>query len=75
MLSAAEVELAGLYINAYTAIEFRHIVEEMGHPQPSTLMQTDNSKSRGNYQQQKCSISQRQFRFFWRPGATNYADY
>ena len=43
MSSMAEVELGALFINAKTAISMRHTLEELGHPQPLTLMQTDNS--------------------------------
>jgi hypothetical protein len=43
MSSATEAELAGLYITAQEAVYIRIILEEMGHRQPPTLLQTDNS--------------------------------
>ncbi len=43
MSSATEVELAELYIMAREAVYIRIILEEMGHKQPPTPLQTDNS--------------------------------
>ncbi len=37
-----EAELGALFINAKTAISMHHMLEELGHPQPPTPMQTDN---------------------------------
>ena len=42
MLSAAEAELGALYLNAREAVYSRQILTKMGHPQPQTLIQTDN---------------------------------
>jgi hypothetical protein len=42
MSSAAEAELGALFINAKTVISMHHMLEELGHPQPPTPMQTDN---------------------------------
>ena len=42
MSSAAEAELGALFINAKLAIAIRHTLEELGHPQPQTPIQTDN---------------------------------
>ena len=42
MPSAAEAELGALFINAKTAVSMRHTLEELGHPQPQTPIQTDN---------------------------------
>ena len=92
MSSAAEAELGAMYINARKAVEIQIILEEMGHKQPATPIQVDNSTAKGivNKQVQPkrtkamdmcfiwlryCSVSQKQFRFYWRPGPTNYADY
>ena len=47
MTSAAEAELGALYINAKEAVRMRITVEEMGHPQPKTPMQTDNTTALG----------------------------
>ena len=43
MSSAAEAELGALYINCRKAIPERHLLEAMGHHQPQTPIQTDNS--------------------------------
>jgi len=47
MSSAAEAELGALYINAHETVPQRQVLEEMGHPQPPTPMQTDNSTALG----------------------------
>ncbi len=43
MSSATEAELVELYIMAQEAVYIRIILEEMGHKQPLTLLQTDKS--------------------------------
>jgi hypothetical protein len=92
MSSAAEAELGALYINGRKAVEERNILEEMGHPQPPTPIQTDNSTAEGiinkKVQPKRTkamdmrfhwlrdrAVNQQQFRFYWRPGPLNYADY
>ena len=45
--SAAEAELEALYINAREVIPIRQTLEEMGHKQPSTPMQTDSTTALG----------------------------
>ena len=91
MSSAAEAELGALYINAKEAVHIRQMLREMGHPQPRTPIQTDNSTAEGvinskiqpkrtkamdmRYFCLKDREAQDQFRFFWRAGATNLADY
>eukprot|EP00804_Cyclotella_cryptica_P014837 CCRYP_015028-RB/>CCRYP_015028-RB protein AED:0.42 eAED:0.41 QI:0/-1/0/1/-1/0/1/0/292 len=92
MSSAAEAELGALYINARKAVEERQILEEMGHPQPPTPIQTDNSMAEGiinaRVQPKRTkamdmryhwlrdrAVNQNQFRFCWRPGTLNWADY
>jgi hypothetical protein len=42
MSSAMEVELGALFINAKTAVSMRHMLKELGQPQPPTPMQTNN---------------------------------
>ena len=91
MSSAAKAELGVMYINARKVVEERIILEEMGHVQPATPVQVDNSTAKGIINKRvqlkrtkamdmcfhwlrDCS-TQKQFRFYWRPGATNYADY
>ena len=43
MSSATKAELAALYIMIREAVYIRIILEEMGHNQPPTPLQTDNS--------------------------------
>jgi hypothetical protein len=43
MSSAAEAELGALFLNAKEAVIIRQILTEMGHPQPRTPIQTDNT--------------------------------
>ena len=43
MSSATEAELAALYIVAREAVYIQIILEELGHKQPPTPLQTDNS--------------------------------
>ena len=89
--SAAEAELGALFINAREAVHLRRILVEMGHPQPKTPIQTDNSTAEGfinskiqpkrtksmdmRFEWLKDRESKNQFRFFWRSGKTNLADY
>jgi len=91
MSSAAEAELGALYINAREAIPMRQLLEEMGHKQPAAPIQTDNSTALGvvtnNIQPRRtkamdmrfhwlhCRDSQGQFRYYWRPGPDDRADY
>lgn len=89
MTSATEAKLAALYIMAKEAIYVRIILEELGHTQPPTPMQTDklapkeSSTTKSNLNAQKQWIfpwlrdrqCQDQFRIFWKPGKLNYADY
>ena len=91
MSSAAEAELGVMYINARKAVEERIILNEMGHNQPATPIQVDNSTAKGIINKRvqpkrtkamdmcfhwlRDRSTQNQFRFYWRPGPTNYADY
>ena len=91
MASAAEAELGALFINAQKAVPIRQTLEELGHKQPPTPVQTDNSTAHGvitNKIQPKATkpmdmrfhwlrdrMNQKQFRFYWRPGTKNYGDY
>ena len=43
MSSAAEAELGALFLNVKEAVIIRQILTEMGHPQPRTPVQTDNT--------------------------------
>jgi hypothetical protein len=43
MASAAEAELGALYLNAKEAVYLLQTLIEIGHPQPQTPIQTDNT--------------------------------
>ena len=43
MPSATKAELAGLYIMACKAVYIRIVLEELGHVQPPTSLQTNNA--------------------------------
>jgi hypothetical protein len=43
MSSAAEAEIGAVFINAKGGAVLRTILEELGHPQPPTPMETDNT--------------------------------
>ena len=91
MSSAAEAELGALYINACEAVAIRQLLNEMGHKQPRTPIQTDNSTALGvvtnniqprrtkamdmRYYWLRCRDAQGQFKYYWKPGPTNLADY
>ena len=91
MTSAAEDEIGAMYINAREAVPQRMALEEMGHPQPRTPMQTDNSAAHAvvtnNVQPRRtkamdmrfhwlrCRDAQGQFRYYWKPGTMNLGDY
>ncbi len=91
MTSATEAELAALYIMAQEAVYLRIVLTEMGHKQPSTPLQTDNATAEavcnGKIQPKRTKAMdvrfhwlqdrqcQEQFRIYWRPGKSNYADY
>ena len=47
MSSAAEAEIGVLFINSRQAIPARRLLEEMGHKQPPTPIQTDNTTALG----------------------------
>jgi hypothetical protein len=91
MSSAAEAELGALFLNAKTAVSMRHTLEELGHPQPRTLIQTDNKTANDRrtnkimpkalkamnmrFHWLRCHDAQGQFCYYWRPGTQNLADY
>ena len=47
MASAMEAEIAAMYMNAQLLVGFRQTLEDMGHPQPPTLIRTDNKTACG----------------------------
>ena len=91
MSSAVEAELVALYINSKCATKIQHTLAEMGHLQPPTPIQIDNYTAYGvimnkiipkatkvmdmNFHWLSDCKQQHQFRFYWRPGKTNDANY
>ena len=80
-----------LYIMAREAVYIRIVLTEIGHKQPLTPLQTDNATAEavcnGKIQPKRTKAMdmrfhwlrdrkcQEQFRIYWRPGKSNYADY
>ena len=87
MSSAAEAEVGALFICAREAVYIRNILKEMGHPQPPTPIQTDNSTAEGvvnsNIQPKRTKAMDMRFhwlrdcetlqqlRIYWRTGKLN----
>ena len=67
MSSAAEAEISALYTNARKGVEERNILREMGHPQPPTPVQTDNSTAESiiNLRVQPKRTKAMDMRFHW----------
>ena len=68
MSSAAEAELGSLFINAKKGVKERIILEGIGHPQPPTPMQTDNSTAAEgiiNSRVQPKRTKAMDMRFYW----------
>ena len=91
MSSAAEAELGVLFVNCREAIPAQHAFEEMGHKQPTTPMQTDNTTALGvitnkiaskrlksmdmKFHWLLCRALQGKFRNYLCPGPNNSGDY
>jgi hypothetical protein len=91
MSSAAEAECGALFNNTKDGVALHNTLAGMGHPQPTTPVQVDNSTTHGfaNKQIRKRKsksmdmrfywiqdrVEQQQFHVYWRPGQTNLADY
>jgi hypothetical protein len=91
MLSAAEAKIGALYLNAKEATVIRTTLAEMGHPQPATPMETNNSTACGimnrtvkqvrskaidmRFYWVRDRVEQGHFRIYWAPGVKNIADY
>jgi hypothetical protein len=83
--SASEAEIGALFDNTKRATILRTTLEEMGHPQPATPFQTDNSTTCGiandNIKQQRSRaidmrfywvrdrVNQGQFHIYWAPAS------
>jgi hypothetical protein len=91
MASAAESELAALFITAREMIPHCQTLIDMGWPQPKSPIQTDNSTAAGvvnntivpcrskmmdmRFWWLRCQASQDQFQYYWDAGSKNWADY
>ena len=83
--------MGALFLNCQESVPIRIALEEMGHPQPPTPVQVDNSTAlviaTGTIKQHKSKamdtrfylirdkINQDQFNIYWKPGSTNRGDY
>jgi hypothetical protein len=47
MSSGAEAEIGSVFLNAKEATILQTTLEEMGHPQPTTPLKTDNTTATG----------------------------
>jgi hypothetical protein len=67
MSSASEAELTGLYIMAREAVYIRIILDKMGHKQPPTPLQTNNSMAEAviNGKVQSKQTKAMDMRFHW----------
>jgi hypothetical protein len=91
MPSAAEAEIGAVFINSKEGAVLRTTLEELGHPQPPTPMETDNTTATGNsngtikqkrtkamdvrFYWIKDRVKKGQFNVYWGPGFQNLADY
>ena len=91
MSAASEAECGATFINCKAAVPLHITLEEMGHPQPPTPVQIENSTTEGimnSTMQQKRPkemdmrfyrvqerIKQKQFNVFCKPGIKNLGDY
>jgi hypothetical protein len=91
MSSAAEVEISAVFSNAKEGTVLRTTLEELGHPQPPTPLQTDNTTSTGyingtikqkrtwsmdmRFYWVKDRVKQGLFHVCWGPGYQNLGDY
>jgi hypothetical protein len=89
--SATEAELGALFQNARECVPLRIALEEIGHPQAATPIQTDNARAAGianeTVKQRRSKaidmrfywirdrIKQGQFMIHWGAGKDNLADY
>ena len=91
MTSACKAEIGAMYINGREAVPTRKTLEELGHPQPQTPMQTDNTAAQAvvtnNVKPKRTKAkdmrfhwlqdraAQKQLRIFWRHRQSNRGDY
>jgi hypothetical protein len=69
MSSAAEAEIGAVFINAKEGAVLRTKLEEVGHKQPPTPMETDNTTatgySNGTIKQKRTKAMDMDMRFYW----------
>ena len=91
MGSVAEAEIGATYINIQEAVPIRTLLRKLGHPQPATPIQVDNSTADGfandiikkklpkeidmRFYWIRDRKSQGQFLIYWQPVITNLGDY
>ena len=91
MASATKAKLAAPFITAQEAVYIRIILQELGHTQPATPLQTNNAMANavinGKIQPKQTKAMdmcfhwlhnhecQQQFCIYWWPGKANYSDY
>jgi hypothetical protein len=91
MSLAAEAKLGVLFINAKMAVSIQMTLKEMGHSQSRTPIQTDNLTAHALLTNKIlpkalkamdirlhwlcCCSAQDQYRYYWRPGTQNLANY
>ena len=91
MASATEAEVGALFHNAQDACALRNTLEFLGHPQPATPIQTDNSCAEGiandtvkqrrskaidmRFHWVKERVKQGQFYICWKRGQDNLGDH
>ena len=91
MGSAAESKIGAAYINGQEAVPIHTLIRKLGHPQPATPIQVDNSTPDGfanDTIKQKRSkaidmrfywirerTSQGPFLIYWKPSITNLGKY
>jgi hypothetical protein len=91
MSSAEEAKIVAVFLNAKEGTVLPTTLEELGHPQPSTPLQTENTISAGysngtikqkrtrdmdmRFYWVKDRVKQGQFHVYWVPGYQHLADY
>jgi hypothetical protein len=90
-LTTGETEAAGLFHNCQIACGIRTVLQEMGWPQPPTIVECDNTTAAGianntvkpkrtkamnmRFWWVRDRVRQGQFKIQWAPGKDNKADY
>ena len=91
MSAASEAEIAAAYVNARLGIPIRITLMELGHPQPPTPLEIDNTTAFGiltksllpkrskamdmRFYWLRDRANQGQFQLYWDKGDSNLADY